>query len=60
MFPRIPQMRFRFPRFVLRICFEGVDDNITTNLTSLETLVGIGDSGLNRKAHSLFYSWACV
>jgi hypothetical protein len=28
-------MRFRFPRFALGTCFEGVDDNITTNLTGL-------------------------
>jgi hypothetical protein len=30
-------MRFRFPRFAHRICFEGVDDNIATNLASSKT-----------------------
>jgi hypothetical protein len=45
-------MRFRFPRFALRICSEGVDNNIATNLASMEPLVEIENSGVNRKAHS--------
>jgi hypothetical protein len=39
-------MRFRFPRFALGICSEGVDDNLTTNLASSETLVEIGNPGI--------------
>jgi hypothetical protein len=43
MFPRILGMRFRFQRFALRICSEGIDDSIKTNLASSMTLIEIGN-----------------
>jgi hypothetical protein len=46
MFLRIHRMRFRFPRFALAICSEGVDDNVTINLASSETLIEIRNPGV--------------
>ena len=32
-------MRFRFPRFALTICFEGVDDNVITTSPGIHGLM---------------------